>query len=171
MHIIRASSMKQDFFPIVWNSNVTHQLKLSSSHQWVLEKHECTIRHSWYSSNAGTSCCCFLRKYTEAYQSPRSFALQPADMHFAVLDPLISHEQRRLFPFRFDHNGRTNLFTNVETEASTVCDLKCSREGMSFHFLSSMRITSSEQLCTGIVWNFELLRMSVLDARLWLHLC
>ena len=54
------------------------------------------------------------------------------------------NEQRRLFPFRVDHLWRTNLMTYFESSASKVCPLKCWQAGVSFHSISSTRITSSE---------------------------
>ena len=97
--------MKHQFFPFVWNSDVTPSTQaLSDSHQWVLEKHECTTRHFSNSCNTGTSFCRFVPKYTEAFQSPRIVALQPPEMLSAVFGPSISNEQRRLFLFRLDPN-------------------------------------------------------------------
>ena len=43
-------------------------------------------------------------KYAEANKSPRIVALQSSETLFALLDPLISNEQRRLFLLRVDQS-------------------------------------------------------------------
>ena len=108
--------MKQEFFPHVSNSDVTHRLRRHHvSLQCVLGQHECTIRYI-----SGILAIPQLRfvasfvKNAEVNQSPRIVVtLQPSETLFAVLDPSISNEQRR------------NLMTNFETSASKICPLNC----------------------------------------------
>ena len=107
--------MKQNFFPFVWNSDVTHQLRRHQIHTSVsLKWHEYTIRNFWNSCNTGISSCRFLHKCVEANQCQRIFALRTSEMPSAVLDPSNSNEQRRLFLLRLDHDDPTSLMTNFE---------------------------------------------------------
>ena len=95
--------MKQEFFPIVWTSDVTHQLRryqIPTVCPSIAQMHNNIF---WNSCKTGTSSCCFLHKCIETNLSPRIFALRPKTL-YAVLDTFISNEQRRLFPFRLDHN-------------------------------------------------------------------
>ena len=95
----------QELFPLVWNCDVTHQLKrYQILHQCVLEWHEYTIRIFENSRSTGGSCCWFHDKCVEGNPGPIILRFHPSGTHFAVLVTSNSNEQRRQFLFHLDHN-------------------------------------------------------------------
>ena len=80
-------SMKQEFFPFVWKSDVTHQLRRYQVPTSVLEWHEYLIRKFGNSFSTGTSSCCVSHKCVEANLSPRVDALWTSETLSAALEP------------------------------------------------------------------------------------
>ena len=135
--------MKQEFFPFVWNSDVTHQFRRyqiptsvtlcgTNVQQRIFGIHAVLEPHV-------VACFTYVLKL-----SPRILALRTSEMRSSVLHPSNSNEQRRLFPFRLDHNERTILMTNFVISAGRESPLKDLSARISFHFLSPARITSFE---------------------------
>ena len=130
--------MKQVFLPSEWNGDMTHQLRRDHVPSSVTLNGANVRRGS--SCKIETELKCFPSKYNQAIENQKRCVLLILAPRVAASPPSISNELHHQF---LDPFG-ANFMTSFEMLQSKVCPLNFSMAGMSFHFLSSVGIKSSE---------------------------